>query len=90
MNDYLAVIGYACLDQDFLNRLLELGAGAVPLYPRTSNAVLTADDVAHLNEFKNAPNTPELAAAWAEAGENIRTVCGNPPCIVYFGDVAAV
>ena len=80
MNDYLALIGYACMDDVFRSDLLQYGAGAVARHPNLGTPSLTQEDRDHLDEFKNALNKPELTTAWSELADKIRNVCGNPPC----------
>jgi hypothetical protein len=80
MRDYLAIIGYACLNEGFRTDLLDQGRAAVEAH--NLDAELTAEDELHLNEFKNAPTADKEQArqGFAAARVGLVAVCKNPPC----------
>jgi hypothetical protein len=80
MKDYLAIIGYACLNEGFRADLLDQGRAAVEAH--NLDAELTTADELHLNEFKNAtPDEKDLARlGFAAARVGLVAVCKNPPC----------
>lgn len=84
MNDYVGVLGHACVSAAFRNDLLEHGAAAVEMHHLPAD--LTVDDRIHLDEFKTADNKAALTASWTAAGSQINAACGKPPC-PYFGGV---
>ena len=80
MNDYLGILGLACVNADFRNDLFEFGAEVVER--RHLAATHTPDLDSWLDTYKNASagNKDAGREAFAAAGNRINAVCQRPPC----------
>lgn len=80
MKDYLAVIGLACLNEDFRADLLADGVAAVDAH--FPDADLTSLDRERLDDFKHATAAKRTQAqsGFAALRDSLEAVCKNPPC----------
>jgi hypothetical protein len=87
MNDFLGIIGLACLNQEFREDLLANGVAAVETHHLSANK-LTVDERRWLDYFRTATAEKKTAAAqaFAAVGTSVAQVCEQPPCASYSAD----
>ena len=88
MNDYIGIIGLACLNEEFRTSLFAQGADVVATLHLTAPD-LTAKEREWLDYLKNSSGAEREAAlsAFATVDDAVsRAVCPQPPCGRYAPD----